>query len=125
MFLSDLVASYLFEKTKANFRPTIYHRIYRDDGLVVFKGRRKASEIKDWLKEFQQTVNKAAGNQHLQFTEEIWTKEENSQLSTKEERVQIMTNGEFPFLDMKMSWSPEGDLHFGVFREKGQQLKYV
>ena len=24
-----------------------------------------------------------------------------------------------------MSWSPEGDLQFGVFREKGQQLKYV
>ena len=26
---------------------------------------------------------------------------------------------------MKMSWSPEGDLQFGVFREKWQQLKYV
>ena len=26
---------------------------------------------------------------------------------------------------MKMSWSPEGDLQFGVFRKKGQQLKYV
>ena len=24
-----------------------------------------------------------------------------------------------------MSWSPEGDLQFGVFRNKGQQLKYV
>ena len=29
------------------------------------------------------------------------------------------------FLDMKMSWSPEGDLQFGVFRKKGQQLKYA
>ena len=26
---------------------------------------------------------------------------------------------------MKTSWSPEGDLQFGVFRKKGQQLKYV
>ena len=26
---------------------------------------------------------------------------------------------------MKMSWSPEGDLKFGVFRKKVQQLKYV
>ena len=26
---------------------------------------------------------------------------------------------------MKMSWSPEGDMQFGVFREMGQQLKYV
>ena len=24
-----------------------------------------------------------------------------------------------------MSWSSEGDLQFGVFRKKGQQLKYV
>ena len=25
---------------------------------------------------------------------------------------------------MKMSWSPEGDMQFGVYRKKGQQLKY-
>ena len=37
----------------------------------------------------------------------------------------IVTNDEFPFLDMKMSWSPEGNLQFGVFRKNGQQLKYV
>ena len=36
-----------------------------------------------------------------------------------------MTIDELPFLDMKMSWSPEGDLKFGVFREKGQKLKYA
>ena len=34
-------------------------------------------------------------------------------------------NDEFPCLDMKMSWCPEGDLQFGVFRKKEQQLKYV
>ena len=45
--------------------------------------------------------------------------------SEKEDRVQIVTKDEFPFLDMKMSWSPEGDLQFGVFRKKGQKLKYV
>ena len=109
-FLADLVASYLFEKAKVNFRPTIYHRIYIDDGLLVFKGKRKASEIRDWLEEFQQTVNKAAGNQHLQFTAEKWTKEENSPTPENEERVQIVTNKKFPYLDMKMSWSSEGDL---------------
>ena len=36
-----------------------------------------------------------------------------------------MTNDEFPFLDMKISWSPEGDLQFIMFSKKGQQLKYV
>ena len=43
----------------------------------------------------------------------------------KEDRVQIVTKDEFHFLDMNMSWSPEGDLQFGVFRKKGQQFKYV
>ena len=72
-FLHDLVASYIFEKSKLNFRPTIYHGIYQDDGLVLFKGKKKESEIKDRLEYFQQTVNTAAGNRHLQFTEEILT----------------------------------------------------
>ena len=26
---------------------------------------------------------------------------------------------------MKMSWYPEGELKLGVFRKKGQQLKYA
>ena len=70
-------------------------------------------------------MNKAAGNQHLKITAEIWTMEENPPTPVKEERVQNVTNDEFPVLDMKMSWSPEGDLQFGAFRRKGQQLKYV
>ena len=46
-------------------------------------------------------------------------------LLEKEDWVQIVTNDELPFLDTKISWSPEVDLQFGVFRKKGQQLKYV
>ena len=109
-FLADLVASYLFEKSKANFHPTTYHGIYRYDRLVAFKGKKCAREIKDRIEEFQHTVNKAAGNQHLQLNVEIWTTEENSPTLSREERVQTMTNNKFPLLDMKMSWSPEGDL---------------
>ena len=92
---------------------------------MVFKGKKKASDIKDWLEEFQQTLNTAAGKQHLQFTSEIWKNEANFPTPAKEDRVQIVTNDEFPFLEMKMSWSPEGDLQFGVFRKKVHQLKYV
>ena len=66
-FLVDLVASYLFENSKLNFCPTIYHGIYIYYGLVIFKGKKKAIEIKDWLKKFQQMVSTAAGNRHLQF----------------------------------------------------------
>ena len=78
-FLADLVAYYFFEKAKANFHTTTYHKIYRYDGLVVFTGKKSAIEIKYWLETFQQTVNKVAGNQNLQFTPEICTYEENPQ----------------------------------------------
>ena len=39
--------------------------------------------------------------------------------SVKKDKVQIAANDEFSFLDTEMSWSPEVDLQFGVFREKG------
>ena len=71
-FLASLVESCIFEKDKANFHPTTYHGIYRDEGLVVFTGKKISREIKDWIEEFQQTVNKAVVNQHLQFTAKIW-----------------------------------------------------
>ena len=108
-----------------HFYPTIYHGIYRDDGLVVFKGKKSVKEIKYWLDEFQKTVDKAAGNQHFQFTAEIWKPDENSPPQAKEDRVQTVTKDEFPFLDMKMKWTPEGELNFSVCIKAGQQLKYV
>ena len=46
-------------------------------------------------------------------------------LPAKEDRFQVRTNEKLPFLDIKMSCSPEGGLQFRVFREKGQILKYV
>ena len=39
-FLANLVASYLFEKSKALVNLTTYHGIYSYDGLVVFKGNK-------------------------------------------------------------------------------------
>ena len=82
-FLANLVSSYLFEKSKANFHPTTYHGIYIYDILVVFTGKKSAIEVKYWLEDFQKTVNKAAVNQHLQSTAEIWTTEDNSPTPTK------------------------------------------
>ena len=73
---------------------------------------KSAKKVKYWLEEFQKKVNKLSGNQHLQFTAEIWTTEANPPLPVKEDKVQIVTNGEFPFLAIKMSWSPEWYLQF-------------
>ena len=51
--------------------------------------------------------------------------EYNSFLPTMEDRVQVMTDDKLPFLFVKIIWSPEGDLQFSVFEERGHQLKYV
>ena len=65
-FLADLVASYLFDKSKPFLNPKTYQGMYRDDVLVVFKGKESVKQIKDGLEEFQKRMNRAAGNQQLQ-----------------------------------------------------------
>ena len=39
-FLANLVASYIFDKSRAFLNLTTYHVIYSYDGLVVFKGKK-------------------------------------------------------------------------------------
>ena len=39
-FLADFLDSYLFEVTNNQFKEFLWRRINRDDGLLVFKGRR-------------------------------------------------------------------------------------
>ena len=70
-------------------------------------------------------MDKEAVNQQLQFTAEILTNDTNLPPSAKKDKVQIMIDDEFPFLDMKMIWYPEEDLKFGVFRRKGQKFNKV
>jgi hypothetical protein len=36
-----------------------------------------------------------------------------------------MKSSNFPFLDMKMTWSVDGDLWFGVNLKPGKELKYL
>ena len=82
--------------------------------MVVFKGNKSARENKFGLEKFQQIENKAAVNRHILFTVEICITEENSLTPVKEARVQIVMNDVLPLQDMKISWSPEGGLKFGL-----------
>ena len=45
-FLLDLVASYRFKKRNNQLKEVLWKGIYRDDGLLVFKGKKSLSEIK-------------------------------------------------------------------------------
>ena len=70
-FLSDLVAYYLFSKANNNFLRKMWHDIYEDDGLVLFKGKKSVYKIRYWLEYFQNMVNESADNQRVQFTTKI------------------------------------------------------
>ena len=66
--------------------------------------------------ESQNTVDKVVSIQHLQFNVEIYMNDENITPSAKKDRFQIVTKDELTFLDMKITWYPEGGLQFGLFR---------
>ena len=109
-FLADLVASYLLEMTKNHFTNTRYHGIYRDDGMIVFNGTRKITELKIWLKNFQKSINQITNGTFLQFTMEIWdeTRENNKEITEDNAENKKFTRFDktyFPFLDMKLYWT--------------------
>jgi hypothetical protein len=77
-----------------------------------------------WLNTFQKRVNKVTGYEGLVFTVSIWRGKGNDEMK-KHPKAEIVKSSYFPFLDMEMTWSKEGDLHFGVYLKPGQQLKYL
>ena len=76
--------------------------------MVVFKGNNIVKGINHWLVDFKQIVDKAAENQHLQFTAEIWTNYTKLPPSVNKFKVQTMANDKSPLLYMKISWYNEG-----------------
>ena len=66
--LDDFVGNNVLVSEEYGIIPTIKWLITTNDGPVLFKGKKSVKEIKDWLEDFQKTLNRAAGNQHLQFT---------------------------------------------------------
>jgi hypothetical protein len=64
-WLADLVAAYLLDISSDLFEESLYNKIYRDDGIMVWKNIKNVNEIKKWLDKFKKRVNEAAGNDFL------------------------------------------------------------
>jgi hypothetical protein len=71
-WLADLVVAFVLKNTAQFFNEAVYDGIYRDDGLVVFKGNWSKQEITEWLDNFQAELNKITKYDGLQFTVSIW-----------------------------------------------------
>ena len=86
-------------------------------------GVKSNAEVSEWLKSFQERVNILTGYDGLVFTVSIWRElKDDDGIHPKAE---VVKSSHFPFLDMKMTWSAEGELHFGVYLKPGQELKYL
>ncbi len=59
----------------------------------------------------------------LEFTTEIWGN--NKDDGRKYKAVGTTNKNYFPFLDIEMYWSPEGNLQFRVHLKENQVLKYL
>lgn len=126
-WLADLVMSFLLETIDQSILDELkLFRIYRDDGLGVFKGKQGIEEIANWLERFQDSVNEQAGNSCLSFTAEIWRPEgvESGEVE-KMGKVTMSSDRKFPFLDMEMWWNESNKLEFGVYLKPNQELKYL
>jgi hypothetical protein len=124
-YLADMAMAFLLETMDQSvFDVTKYFGIYRDDGLAVFPGAWTINDMDDWRTKFQGAINDAAGNNKLLFTTEMWAPGDDAKQKIGE-KVSTETADSFPFLDMQLSWSDQGDLKFSVYLKPNQQLKYL
>ena len=78
----------------------------------------------EWIGEFQEEINKAAGNDFLKFNAVIW-KPGSEKQKENDPRVQINSENAFPFLDTELYWDEDATLPFKVHLKPNQELKYL
>ena len=117
-WLADLVAAYILKTTENLFSDFIYLGIYRDDGFIVMKGNKTKKEMNNWLVSFQNKVNEIAESNCLIFTAEIWNIEDDDEIVN--EKIAIVKDKYFPYLDMEMYWNDRHDLKFRVHMKPNQ-----
>jgi hypothetical protein len=122
-WLADLCMAYVMDNSMDILDELVYEGIYRDNSIVVFKGPLTTSEVAKWLGIFQVRVNNLANSKFLEFTAEVWGNDRDD--GRKYKAVGTTNKDFFPFLDMEMYWSPEGNLHFRVHLKENQVLKYL
>ena len=114
----------MFEKCSNQFKEVLWKGIYRDNGLLLFKGKKSLSEIKRWREDFQIRVHKIAGNQYLQFTCKIWMPNTSSS-RYKQDYVSEIAIITFPYLDLEFLWNADGQLEYQVNQKPNKKLKYL
>ena len=75
-WLGDLGMSYLLKRIPGMFRHTDMFKIYRDDGIVVFRGDVDREYVHNWVRDLQRRVdritNSPVGESLVRFTAVMW-----------------------------------------------------
>jgi hypothetical protein len=122
-WLADLCMAYVTDNSRDILDELVYEGIYRDNGIAIFKGLVTTSKVAKWLGILQARVNNLADSKFLEFTMEVWGNDRDD--GRKYKAVGTTNKDYFPFLDMEMYWSPEGNLQFRVHLKENQVLKYL
>ena len=110
-FLADLVASYLFKVTNNKFKEVLWRGIYRDDGLLMLKGRISISEIRIWRDNPKRRLTKLKDMITYISLVKLGTQVE-FHPKTRQKLHQWLWIKTFPFLDLELFWGNSGILKF-------------
>ena len=103
-WLADLTMSFLLNTINQSLiEPLNYFRIYQDNQLAIIPCIKSVSEIDNWLTNFQNSVNKQAGNNNLQ----LWKPRHND---SKLGNTSIISAPSLPFLNMELFWDELEDI---------------
>ena len=90
-----------------------YDGIYRDDGILVFQGKKTTAELEDRLVTFQEEAKNLLGEKFLKFTMDIWDPDATllPPSDAMRDSKTITTNKNkkegFPYLDI---WNSTGEV---------------
>ena len=84
--------------------------------MLVFRGKKKISEIKIQRYELQSKVSKISGNEYLQFTYDLW-RPKTRPFINKQDEVSEFTKHAFPYFDLEFFWNDDRELEYQVHRK--------
>jgi len=125
-WLADLVGACILDNTKSHFRKTKCYELHRDDGIAAFNNKLSCGDMLEWRTKFQNSVNRLAGGNCLQFTCSMWLDKSRRELPTEQNdpKMSVETGNFFQCLDTELVWATNGNLQFWVHLEPNQQLKH-
>jgi len=113
-WLADPVGAYILDNTKSHFRKTKCCGLHRDDGIAAFNNKCFCDDMLKWRTKFQNSVNRPAGGNCLQFTCSMWLDKSRRELPTEQNdpKTSVETGNFFPCLDTELVWATNRNLQF-------------